>query len=453
MKSVISIGIKLANKLPWDRLAEIILIDLKKITLQHKWWLGRPLQLRTHLGVYLLQQLLNETDRGIEGQLRDNAAYQLFCGRTVVHKWRCPDHTKIEEFRSRLSPETQCALANEIAVYAEKFKFTNAKHIDIDSTIQEANIAYPSLPNLLIKLGSMAKKLASSLKEKVVDLRDKFVDVPLKFIKKKARDHFSIQRRNPNCNQAKTESLRQLWAIAAPSIVSVLHHSYRIETLSKHEISSRLRTVLERFQNKALVFIEENFHHIFEGENKHSNIHAFHVSDVLCFNKNKLNKRREYSRAYQVVRIDGNFLLVGKCASVRMSDPESLKPMIELHQRLFKSQTIESVATDKGYYSQDNERYLLDEGIKDVGLPRPRRKLARPPDNPITNEKAQELYCRRAGIEALIGHLKHSWQFGRSRMRTDASTESAGYCAVLGFNLRQITRYLMGEAKLNPNST
>lgn len=43
-------------------------------------WLARPLQLRTHLGVYLLQQLLNQTDRGTEKQLHDNAAYQLFCG-------------------------------------------------------------------------------------------------------------------------------------------------------------------------------------------------------------------------------------------------------------------------------------------------------------------------------------------------------------------------------------
>ena len=32
--------------------------------------------------------------------LKDNAAYQLFCGREIVKKWHAPDHTKIEEFHS-----------------------------------------------------------------------------------------------------------------------------------------------------------------------------------------------------------------------------------------------------------------------------------------------------------------------------------------------------------------
>ena len=76
--------IKLMNALNWQELGEIILPDLKKSTSKLKWWLGRKLKLRTHLGVFLLQQLLNETDRGMEQQLRDNPVYtgilrQDFC--------------------------------------------------------------------------------------------------------------------------------------------------------------------------------------------------------------------------------------------------------------------------------------------------------------------------------------------------------------------------------------
>lgn len=99
--------IKLMNALDWVELEKLILPDLKKSTSKLKWWLGRKLKIRTHLGVFLLQQLLNETDRGMERQLRDNAVYAVFCGKTFVHNWNIPDHTKIEEFRSRLSHETQ----------------------------------------------------------------------------------------------------------------------------------------------------------------------------------------------------------------------------------------------------------------------------------------------------------------------------------------------------------
>ncbi len=96
--------IRLARVIPWTDLADIVLPDLKK-TPTGKWWLGRKLQLRIHLGVYLLQLLFNKTDRQTEWEVKDNAAYQIFCGFSVVENWHCPDHTKIEEFRSRLSPE------------------------------------------------------------------------------------------------------------------------------------------------------------------------------------------------------------------------------------------------------------------------------------------------------------------------------------------------------------
>ena len=58
---------------------------------------------------------------------------------------------------------------------------------------------------------------------------------------------------------------------------------------------------------------------------------------------------------------------------------------------------------------------------------------------------------RRAGIEPIIGHLKQNWQMGRSRMKSDRTTEAAGFCALLGFNLRQMMRYLAGEVKPMPS--
>ena len=36
---------------------------------------------------------------------------------------------------------------------------------------------------------------------------------------------------------------------------------------------------------------------------------------------------------------------------------------------------------------------------------------------------------------------------GRSRMKSDETTKSAGYTAVLAFNLRQLARHLAGEVR------
>ena len=108
---------------------------------------------------------------------------------------------------------------------------------------------------------------------------------------------------------------------------------------------------------------------------------------------------------------------------------------------------LQSVATDKGYYSYDNEQLFIKTGVTDIQLPRPERTLDAPPETtPWPIRKL--LHDRRAGIEPLIGHTKHGGQMGRSRKKSDESTKSAGYAALLGFNLRQLTRYASGEVRL-----
>lgn len=154
--------IKLANALPWPTLLDFILSDLKR-TEKQCWWRGRPLRVRIHLGIYLLQQLLNLTDRQAEYALRDNAAFQLFCGVGLLEKWHAPDHTKIEAFRSRLTPETQRQLANQLAVHAVKLNYACPTQLDVDSTVQEANISPVSSANLLVKTAQLAKRIAVAL--------------------------------------------------------------------------------------------------------------------------------------------------------------------------------------------------------------------------------------------------------------------------------------------------
>jgi IS5 family transposase len=53
--------LKLANQLPWDVLLLTILTDLKR-TEKRWWWVGRPLHVRIHLGLYILRPY---QDRGI----------------------------------------------------------------------------------------------------------------------------------------------------------------------------------------------------------------------------------------------------------------------------------------------------------------------------------------------------------------------------------------------------
>jgi IS5 family transposase len=93
-------------------------------------------------------------------------------------------------------------------------------------------------------------------------------------------------------------------------------------------------------------------------------------SCVACFNKNKLHKKYQFGRAYQLGRLGGNFLIVGNNTSVRMEDKHSLQPMVEMHQTLFQTADVQ-IATDKGYYSKNNVTYLNKKTNCDTGLQRP----------------------------------------------------------------------------------
>lgn len=167
-----------------------------------------------------------------------------------------------------------------------------------------------------------------------------------------------------------------------------------------------------------------------------------------CFNKGKLNQRLQFGRAFHLGRIGGNFLFVAQCTSIYMPDAQSMPGVIRLHEQLYGSGMLESIATDKGYYSYDNERLLLDKCVLDIQLPRPERTL-KPPEEKTHWSTRKLLHDRRAGIEPLISHAKHGGQMGRSRMKSDETTKSSGYAAVFGFNLRQLIRYLTGEVRPN----
>lgn len=126
-----------------------------------------------------------------------------------------------------------------------------------------------------------------------------------------------------------------------------------------------------------------------------------------------------------------------------MPDAQSLPKMLIEHQQLFGKGVLQSVAVDKGYYALKNEQLLINRGVPDLHLPRPNRMLNVAPETTPWSIR-QLLHNRRAGIEPLTGHAKHVGQLGRGRMKSDEATKSAGYAAVFGFNLRQLTRYIAG---------
>jgi IS5 family transposase len=432
---------QLALVIPWPTLADIVLPDLKRTTTKGKWWLGRRLQLRIHLGALLLQWLYDLTDRQVEWAMKDNAAYQLFCGCGLVDSWHAPDHTKIEEFRSRLSPETQRQVANQVAVWATELGFADPSRMDIDSTVQAANIAYPSDAHLMVKMTLLVNKVWMYMKKNVSFFAGFIPTVDVKAVKAKARAYWFRDRKS---EQQKQTAFEELWH---ESFTQICHVKKYFDVLLDYDIK-RMPWNMRRAFDQVNEYCSHFFLHVASfmcrGVMVPEKALSFHAKAISCFNKGKLSKGLQFGRAFQLGRIGGNFLLVGSCISLRMEDTDSVRPMIGDHQEIFGQGTLTSCGTDKGYYSAANRQYLQSlDGLDEFCLQQSGLDLSRLSEGEA--EIHARLVNRRSGIEPLIGHAKHGGQLGQSRMKHDETTLAAGYSAAGGFNLRQLVRHLLGK--------
>jgi IS5 family transposase len=438
--------LQLAQVIPWQALAGLVLPDLKQSTTKGKWWLGRKLKLRIHLGAVLLQWLYNLTDRQVEWGIKDNAADQLFCGRGSVEQWQVPDHTKIEEFRSRLSPETQRTLANEVAVWATELGFADPSKMDIDSTVQEANIAYPADAQLMRKLAQKCAKVLAFVKQAKKRYVPRDLQLDLAAINRKAKADVLLTK---NTAFEKRRAVFQAYhRLVKQQVKPVIAFCTALGPRAYAALPWNIRRAIDQIAEQGWRFVLDVAHFIRTHTIKPGKILSFHCRAVACIRKGKVGKENEFGRVFQVGRLGGNFLLVGACSSLRMEDAASLLPMLTAHQQLFGPDTLRSCGTDKSYYSAANQKYLRAlPGLEEEGLQQP----GRDPAQRSQSEQATRIRLanRRAGIEPLIGQAKQGGQLGHSRMKQDETTLAAGYAAVGGFNLRQLIRHRLGK-KIKP---
>ncbi len=429
--------IRLANSLDWQHMAELVLPDLQQ-TAKGCWWLGRKLNVRTHLGVLVLQSLLKETDRGIETRLRHTPLYQVFCGRGVVANWKCPDHTKVEEFRNRLTPATYKKIGDYVLQVAAALGVADPTWMDLDSTVQEANIAYPSDAQLMRKLAQKCKRVLAYIKQAKKRYVPRDLSIDMAAINRKAKEYFFLAKNT--AIEKRREVFRVYHQLVKQQVKPMIQFCASLSPQAYAALPWNIRRAIDQITAHGERFLLDVAHFIRTHTLKPGKILSFHCLAVACIRKGKVGKENEFGRVFQVGRIGGNFLIPLTCTDVRMEDKHSLLPAIEEHRRIFGDAVLKEVGSDKGYYSVKNIRAVQKAGVDADGIQRPRNVRDRPPE-----EVAGPLRNRRAGIEPLIGHLK---EFGleKSRMKSDPTTLASGYRVVLGFNLHQLLRHLAAEA-------
>ncbi len=438
--------IKLANAIPWVEISTWVSFDLLSGIERGYWHIGRKLKVRIHLGAYFLRHMFNMTYRQTERELMDNAAYQIFCGKDLTNGWHIPDHSRMFEFQKRLSPRTHAQLANAITQLAVKYGFAQSQWMDIDSTIQEAKIRRISEISLMERLSVYAYRLQNQLQNYVPRYLIPQLLVPLDLSKIRclAKYYFIYGKGE---EQRKAWTLEKMKEEMLPAILALVTF-VRLLKGKALVIPSNLARYLKLLDLNFLKLLENTNYYIQNHIGQKHKLLSLHMQEIDIFAKGRaLRMKVKYGRQWQLGRIGGNFLIIGESDGARCGDHQSVASMISLHWGLFGIDTLESFGTDRGYYSEENWDLLssLQEMRLEAGkgfnfhLPRSGVKDCQ------LSEQDLMLHNRRSGVEALIGHAKAKGQLRRSRATTDLGMKNSGYNSILGFNLRQFTRYLMRQ--------
>lgn len=392
---------QLAEKINWDELEK----DLSVYYCPDN---GRPsIPIRKITGVILLKRMFKESDESVVDRWKENPYWQYFCGEVhFQHHWPF-DPTELIKFRQRLGEEgIERILKLSIDLFDKRE--IQEKLVLIDSTVQEKNITYPTDAKLQKKIVEKCRDIAQN--EGIV-LRQSYKRILKQLmIDQRFREH---PKRRKKANAA----ARKIKVIAG-RVVRDLERKFNVEQLNRYREDLFL------------------FKRILSQEQKdHDKIYSLHEPEVGCIAKGKESKKYEFGNKSSIARTIKSRIIVGAMAFKNNPyDADTLDPQLRQIDRL-TGRFPGTAVLDRGYRGKKN---VLGTEIMIPG------KLPANASN-YQKQKTRKYFRARAGIEPVIGHIKHDHGMIRNYLSGTQGDAINTLLAATGFNMMKMLRRIKAE--------
>jgi IS5 family transposase len=389
--------VQLAQKIDWGRF-EAAFADC------YEAGMGAPAKAtRLMVGLHYLKYTFNESDESVVEHWVENPYWQYFCGYTHMQH-ECPIHpTSMTRWRGRVGEIRQQEMLKEtvaLAVREKHLPVKDLKQVNVDTSVQEKNITYPTDSKLLHKA---LVKLVGAAKRRGINLRQSYVRVGKEAAVKASRYAHARQYKRMR------RSLRKLRTCVGRLIRDIRR---KAET-----IDNSLETLLSRAER-----IRQQQPH-----DTHK-LYSLHEPEVECISKGKAHKRYEFGQKVALATTNrSNWIVGAKLLPNNPYDGHTLTETIQTIERI-TGMTPTDAYVDKGYrgHGHTGPTSVHVAGQAYTHRTRAERRRRR----------------RRSAIEPKIGHLKSDNRMDRCFLARLAGDAMNVVLAAAGSNLRKLLRRL-----------
>lgn len=359
-----------------------------------------PLPTRLLVGLHYLKYAFDESDESVVQRWVENPYWQYFCGFEFLQH-ELPLHpTSMGKWRKRFGDERLDALLAETILVAKETgvaKPAEFHHVNVDTTVQEKNITFPTDAKLYQKARVELVKVA---KNNDIQLRQSYA--------RKGKSSFRKHSGYAHAKQMKR---------AKGELKKLKNYLGRVV----RELQRKLPNPTEP-ENQLLERAEKIYHQKRNDKNK---IYSVHEKDVYCISKGKAHKRYEFGNKVSVVCTSKNNWILSAQGLENPYDGHTLENALA-HANQLSNTTPKHIYCDKGY-----------RGHKQNGQGKPKVHLdGRIPKTATRTEKAWRK--RRAAIEPTIGHLKSDNRMGRNFLKGRLGNKINPILAAAAYNFRKL---------------
>ena len=386
----------LANKIDWDVFEEAF----KGLYCANN---GRPAKpIRRMVGLLILKHVRNVSDESVVEQWQENIYYQYFCGEQSIQTCAPCTPTELVEFRKRIGEEgVELILKESVRV--------NDDHDDIDksfidSTVQEKNITFPTDAKLTKKVISRCLKINAKLH---LPMRQSYK----REMKALARDQ---RFRSHPKNKKKAQKADRRMKTIAGRLVRELERNLAKEGLLgefAEEIALYYKVLAQKKDDKDKVY-------------------SLHEPEVECISKGKEHKKYEFGNKVSIVRT-WNGMIIGALSFRNEYDGHTIDRSLDQTERIVGRRP-KLLGGDRGYRGQKQS------GATEIMIP----DAPKAGDSYYKRRKKRKFFCKRAGIEPVIGHLKADHRLCRNFYARVFGDNINVMLAAAGFNFKRAMRIL-----------